>query len=280
MMRGVSTWAVAVRKPARQVASAATSSRGRPPRARSRSRLPARLGPAPAPAPAAAHRARRRRARRVPAHRLQRRSRSPRTPSSSEDEKEISGGAWWGTVALSLVVRDRPVLPHPGRRHEPVQATRCRTRSSSSSSRSSSGSRSSSATSGSSRGWRRCGASSSTTAPSTRRSPATRRGSSSRPRTRSASAAAPALRDELPAHRDDRGIVVFAPLGTPEWYWLFLSRIARDPARRRPRVRDHQVLRPQPQHRWAQVSCGRGCSSSASPRASPTPPSSRSRSPR
>ena len=42
-------------------------------------------------------------------------------------------------------------------------------------------------------------------------------------------------------------IVVFAPLGTPAWYWLFLSRIVGHPARRRPRVRDHQVLRPPPQ---------------------------------
>ena len=41
-------------------------------------------------------------------------------------------------------------------------------------------------------------------------------------------------------------VVVFAPLGTPAWYWLFASRVHRHPARRRARVRGHQVVRAQP----------------------------------
>jgi hypothetical protein len=48
---------------------------------------------------------------------------------------------------------------------------------------------------------------------------------------------APALRHELPAHRHDRAIFVFAPLGLPEWYLLVASADHRRAADRRPVVR-------------------------------------------
>ena len=41
-------------------------------------------------------------------------------------------------------------------------------------------------------------------------------------------------------------IFVFAPLGKLDWHWLFISRIVGHPARRGPRVRGDQVVRPQP----------------------------------
>ena len=70
--------------------------------------------------------------------------------------------------------RDRALLRHPGRRHEPDQGPARLARCSSGSSRASCGPRSSSATSSRSAACRTCGGCSSTTAPSTRRSPATR----------------------------------------------------------------------------------------------------------
>ena len=179
-----------------------------PPRARSRS-PPSRSSPGPsATGPAPAGDPRRRRARRVAEDRLQGARRSPPTPSSrtTRSEEEIGGCTWGVTIVLSLLLavglffvvpvgatslikdqlgslvpllagRGRPAdrdLPRLPRRDQPPAAT--------------------------------CGACSSTTAPSTRRSPATRPGDELTPGARQALLApAPALRHQLPADRDGRG---------------------------------------------------------------------------
>ena len=105
-----------------------------------------------------------------------------------EEEKEISGGMWFGTVLVALVLAIGLFFVVPVGLTSLIKDQLdssllfwlvegvVRTRSSS-------------ATCCCSRACATCAASSSTTAPSTRRSPATRRTSSSRPRTPSASAA-------------------------------------------------------------------------------------------
>ena len=48
-------------------------------------------------------------------------------------------------------------------------------------------------------------------------------------------------------------IFVFAPLGKLDWHWLFLSRVRRHPDRGRPRLRGDQVVRSNRTKRWARV---------------------------
>jgi hypothetical protein len=91
-----------------------------------------------------------------------------------EDEEPISSGMWVGTVVAALALAIGLFFVVPGRADldlqgqaglgVPVLGRRGRAAAR----------RSSSATCGCSRAWRTCGACSSTTAPSTRRSPASR----------------------------------------------------------------------------------------------------------
>ena len=98
-MRGVSTWAVAVRKPLRRAARRRTSARperGRPRRDRGPV-VPARLVLRRHRAAAAADHPRRRRARRVAGDRLQGARHLRQRPAARRSEEEISGGMWAGT---------------------------------------------------------------------------------------------------------------------------------------------------------------------------------------
>ena len=227
MMRGVSTWAVAVRKPLpEQLERGRASTPSEAPTARSRSQS-------------------------FPLTSVLKRHRLLRLPivrgvvalgeslvigfkalgisanaQLPEEEQEISGGMWVGTVVVALAARHRPVLRRAGRPDEPHQGParlvaavlarrgrrahrdlprlpRC-----------------------CSRACATCAASSSTTAPSTRRSPATRPACSSRPRTPSASSRLhPRCGTSFLLVVMIVAIFVFAPIGLPAWYLLVLTRI-------------------------------------------------------
>ena len=118
MMRGVSTWAVAVRKPAPEEAPEGSSARSRSPPSRS-SRGPSAIGSCAAGDP------RRGRARRVAEDRLpgagdlrQRAADRGGRGRGARDDRRLHLGA---DDRLLARARDRPVLRRPGRRHEPDQ---------------------------------------------------------------------------------------------------------------------------------------------------------------
>ena len=164
-----------------------------------------------------------------------------------EEEEEISGGMWVGTVVVALVLAVGLFFVVPVGAHEPDQGparlvvpvlarrgraahrdlprlpaaalARCAT----------------------------CAASSSTTAPSTRRSPATRPGWSSTPENAQRfSRLHPRCGTSFLLIVMIVAIFVFAPIGLPAWYWLVADAHRRRAADRRHLVRDHQVRRQQP----------------------------------
>ena len=235
MMRGVSTWAVAVREPDG--------------RDRGQLRAARLVGEAP-PGPAPARDPRRRRPRRVAEDRLpgardlgQRAARRGRGRRQGGDRR-LDVGA--DDRALDGA-RGRPLLRRPGRRHQPDQGLARLGAGCSGWSRGSCGPRSSSATSSRSAACPTCDGCSSTTAPSTRRSPATRRATSWCP-------SAPSVYSRLHPRCGTSfllivmvlAIFVFAPIGLPEWYWLVALADPRHPADRRPLLRGDQVGRAQP----------------------------------
>ena len=197
-----------------------------------------------------------------------------------EEEKEISGGMWFGTVVVALAARRRPVLRRPGRADEPHQGPArlvvpllAR------------------------RGHRAHGdlprlpaAALAPARPAPRLRVPRRRaqddlllrgGPRAHARERAAlQPPAPALRDELPAHRDDRRDL---RLRADRPARLVLARAdahRRRAADRRHLVRDHQVRRAQPPPALgARGHVARACSCRSSRRASPTSTSSPSRSP-
>ena len=206
-MRGISTWAVAVRKPSAEqlAAHGRPRPRGGGARARSRSHRAARLV-AQAPPRCCACRSSAASSRSASRSRsASGRSASPPTPSCPTRSRRSRGGMWAGTIVVALLFAVGlfflvPVGAHdpdqgPARLRVPLLARRgpaphgdlprlplaalaaCAT----------------------------CAACSSTTAPSTRRSPATRPAMELTPANAAALLApASALRDELPADRDDR----------------------------------------------------------------------------
>ena len=143
-----------------------------------------------------------------------------------EEEEEISGGMWVGTVvvALALAIGLFFVVPvgltslikdqlGSSFLFWLVEGDRCAPRSSS-------------ATCCCSRACATCAASSSTTAPSTRRSPATRPGSTLTPENAQRfSRLHPRCGTSFLLIVMIVAIFVFAPIGLPAWYWLVLTRI-------------------------------------------------------
>ena len=100
MMRGVSTWAVAIRKPS-------LSSRERPRAGRRAGEIevaafPLVSWPRRHRAAAPAGHARRRRARRVAGDRLQGPRHLRQRPAAPRTSEEISGGTWAGTIVVAL----------------------------------------------------------------------------------------------------------------------------------------------------------------------------------
>ena len=165
----------------------------------------------------------------------------------SEEPQPIGGFTWGLTIAFSLVLAIGLFFVVPVGRHEPDQGPARLARSCSGSSRGSCGPRSSSATSPRSAGCRTCGGCSSTTAPSTRRSPATRPATALVPeRAERYSRLHPRCGTSFLLIVMVLAIFVFAPIGLPAWYWLVASRDPRDPADRRPLLRGHQVGGQQP----------------------------------
>ena len=281
-MRGVSTWAVAVRKPApEQLRRGRARRRGGPAR-RDRGRQP--------PADVASSRstaccgcrssaASSRSASRWPsASRRWASAPTPSCPRTSRRSPAACGPARC-VVAILLAVglffvdpgradvadqgRAQLVVPVLARRGHPAHR------------------RSSSATCCCSRACATCAACSSTTAPSTRRSPATRPACDLTPGQRAAlQPPAPALRHELPAHRHDRRDLRLRPDRPARLVLAGADAHRRRPADRRHLLRAHQVRRQEPPPRAGSApSCGRACSSRSSPPASPTSTSSPSPSP-
>ena len=123
MMRGVSTWAVAVRKPLpEQIADGRAARRPRrPPRGDIEVQsVPARRRGEPAAVCSAAGDPRRRRARRVAQIGIKALGISANAQLDRARE-EISGKMWGCTIFLGPGVRDRPVLRAPRRHHQPLK---------------------------------------------------------------------------------------------------------------------------------------------------------------
>ena len=180
-------------------------------------------------------------------------------PTRTRRSRQAARGR--GTVVVALALRDRPVLRRCRSGSRACSRTQLgNSRRCSCSSRRRSGSRSSSATCAASRACATCAGCSSTTAPSTRRSPATRPAMPLTPENAQRySRLHPRCGTSFLLIVMIVAIFVFAPLGTPAWYWLFPSRDPRDPARRRHRLRDHQVGRAQPRTSAGRArSCGPG----------------------
>ena len=143
-----------------------------------------------------------------------------------EGEKEEIGGWVWGlTIVLSMALAIGLFFVVPVGLTSLIK-DQLGSPSSSGWSRGCCGRGSSSATSPRSAACRTCAGSSSTTAPSTRRSPATRPKTSSSPaRAKLYSRLHPRCGTSFLLIVMVLAIFVFAPIGLPAWYWLVASRI-------------------------------------------------------